>query len=299
MRNSKKMILLGVFFSLIILSSLNSNNIVRGQEYSYSLLLVPDVTYDWSVTTLAVVGSDTNAFLDYGDETIHQGDKLTATILLDVNESAIGDPLQLFNTSNVWVEFSLNDVNQSTNVDDIGIFDLSWMDLGDYYFLEPTLYTNSTGIYDNFLIYHNGYSEKDEESRKETNEYAFYELKIKKVVTSTKLSTNTWTIKIDSSEDETVENFRNPDNWFKEHTTETLVAELRFNRETGLVTYLQYTFNWNRILETEGSLVDDTTAVDLLIESTQLPTSASYEWSFAVVGLVVFSVIVIIRRKRK
>ena len=298
MRNSKKMILLGVFFSLIILSSLNSNNIVRGQEYSYSLLLVPDVTYEWSVTTLAVVGSASTAFLDYGDETISQGDILSAKILLDVNESAIGDPLQLFNISNVWVEFSLNGVNQSTNVDDIGIFDLSWMDLGDYYFLEPTLYSNSTGVYDNFLIYHNGYSEENEESRKETNEYAFYELKIKKVVTSTKLSKNTWTIKIDSSEDEIVENFRNPDNWLKEHTTETLVAELRFNRETGLVTYLQYNFNWNRILETEGSLVDDVEAVNLLVESTQLPTSSSYEWSFAVVGLIVFS-IVIIRRKRK
>ncbi|MCK4972262.1 MAG: hypothetical protein KAS52_03020 [Candidatus Heimdallarchaeota archaeon] len=298
MRNSKKMILLGVFFSLIILSSLNSNNIVRGQEYSYSLLLVPDVTYEWSVTTLAVVGSASTAFLDYGDETISQGDILSAKILLDVNESAIGDPLQLFNISNVWVEFSLNGVNQSTNVDDIGIFDLSWMDLGDYYFLEPTLYSNSTGVYDNFLIYHNGYSEETEESRKETNEYAFYELKIKKVVTSTKLSKNTWTIKIDSSEDEIVENFRNPDNWLKEHTTETLVAELRFNRETGLVTYLQYNFNWNRILETEGSLVDDVEAVNLLIESTQLPTSSSYEWSFAVVGLIVFS-IVIVRRKRK
>ncbi|MCK4896269.1 MAG: hypothetical protein KAS47_05630, partial [Candidatus Heimdallarchaeota archaeon] len=144
----------------------------------------------------------------------------------------------------------------------------------------------------------NGYSEETEESRKETNEYAFYELKIKKVVTSTKLSKNTWTIKIDSSEDEIVENFRNPDNWLKEHTTETLVAELRFNRETGLVTYLQYNFNWNRILETEGSLVDDVEAVNLLIESTQLPTSSSYEWSFAVVGLIVFS-IVIVRRKRK
>ncbi len=298
MRNSRKMILLGVFFSLIILSSLNSNNIVRGQEYSYSLLLVPDVTYEWSVTTLAVVGSASTAFLDYGDETISQGDILSAKILLDVNESAIGDPLQLFNISNVWVEFSLNGVNQSTNVDDIGIFDLSWMDLGDYYFLEPTLHSNSTGVYDNFLIYHNGYSEENEESRKETNEYAFYELKIKKVVTSTKLSKNTWTIKIDSSEDEIVENFRNPDNWLKEHTTETLVAELRFNRETGLVTYLQYNFNWNRILETEGSLVDDVEAVNLLVESTQLPTSSSYEWSFAVVGLIVFS-IVIIRRKRK
>ena len=299
MRKSKKMILLGVFFSLIILSSLNSNNIVRGQEYSYSLLLVPDVTYDWSVTTLAVVGSDTNAFLDYGDETINQGDTLSAKILLDVNESAIGDPLQLFNTSNVWVEFSLNGVNQSTNVDDIGIFDLSWMDLGDYYFLEPILYTNSTGVYDNFLIYHNSYSEKNEESRKEINEHAFYELKIKKVVTSTKLSTNTWTIKIDSSEDETVENFRNPDNWFKEHTTETLVAELRFNRETGLATYLQYTYNWHRIHEVEGSIDNDAESVDLLIESTQLPTSSSYEWTFAIAGLVVFSVIVVVRRKRK
>ena len=298
MRNSRKMILLGVFFSLIILSSLNSNNIVRGQEYSYSLLLVPDVTYEWSVTTLVVVGSASTAFLDYGDETISQGDILSAKILLDVNESAIGDPLQLFNISNVWVEFSLNGVNQSTNVDDIGIFDLSWMDLGDYYFLEPTLHSNSTGVYDNFLIYHNGYSEENEESRKETNEYAFYELKIKKVVTSTKLSKNTWTIKIDYSEDEIVENFRNPDNWLKEHTTETLVAELRFNRETGLVTYLQYNFNWNRILETEGSLVDDVESVNLLVESTQLPTSSSYEWSFAVVGLIVFS-IVIIRRKRK
>ncbi|MCK5141626.1 MAG: hypothetical protein KAQ70_05485 [Candidatus Heimdallarchaeota archaeon] len=194
MRNSKKMILLGVFFSLIILSSLNSNNIVRGQEYSYSLLLVPDVTYEWSVTTLSVVGSASTSFLDYGDDTISQGDTLSAEILLDVNETAIGDPIQLLNISNVWVEFYLNGENKSTNVYDIGLFDLSWMGLGNYYFLEPTLYTNSTGDYDNFLIYHNTYSEVNYEERTEIKEYAYYELELEKAVTSTKLSKDTWSI---------------------------------------------------------------------------------------------------------
>ncbi|MHA1551591.1 MAG: hypothetical protein ACTSQC_06575 [Candidatus Heimdallarchaeaceae archaeon] len=299
MRNSKKMILLGVFFSLIILSSLNSNNIVRGQEYSYSLLLVPDVTYEWSVTTLSVVGSASTSFLDYGDDTISQGDTLSAEILLDVNETAIGDPIQLLNISNVWVEFYLNGENKSTNVDDIGLFDLSWMGLGNYYFLEPTLYTNSTGAYDNFLIYHNTYSEVNYEERTEINEYAYYELEIEKVTTSTKLSKDTWSIYIDYSDEETIENFRDSDNWFKDITTETLVAELRFNRETGLATYLQYTYNWHRIHEVEGSLDDDVEGVDLLIKSTQLPTSSSYEWTSAVAGLVVFSLIVVIRRKRK
>ncbi|MHA1591519.1 MAG: hypothetical protein ACTSUP_03510 [Candidatus Heimdallarchaeaceae archaeon] len=299
MRNSKKMILLGVFFSLIILSSLNSNNIVRGQEYSYSLLLVPDVTYEWSVNTLSVVGSASTSFLDYGDDTISQGDTLSAEILLDVNETAIGDPIQLLNISNVWVEFYLNGENKSTNVDDIGLFDLSWMGLGNYYFLEPTLYTNSTGAYDNFLIYHNTYSEVNYEERTEINEYAYYELEIEKVTTSTKLSKDTWSIYIDYSDEETIENFRDSDNWFKDITTETLVAELRFNRETGLATYLQYTYNWHRIHEVEGSLDDDVEGVDLLIKSTQLPTSSSYEWTSAVAGLVVFSLIVVIRRKRK
>ncbi|MCG3223389.1 MAG: hypothetical protein H7647_02900 [Candidatus Heimdallarchaeota archaeon] len=115
---------------------------------------------------------------------------------------------------------------------------------------------------------------------------------------STKLSKDTWSINIDYSEEETIENFRNPDNWFKDFTTETLVAELRFNRETGLATYMQYTYSWHRIHEVEGSLDNDAESVDLLIESTQLPTSASYEWPFAVVGLIVFS-IVMVRRKRK
>jgi len=172
------------------------------------------------------------------------------------------------------------------------------MNLGNYYFLEPTLYANSTGVYDNFLIYHNSYPEKDEESRKEIKEYAYYELKTNKVVTSTKLRKDTWTIKIDSSKEEIIENFRDPENWFKEHTTETLVAELRFNRETGLVTYLQYNFNDHSIYEIEGSLNDDVEAVELLIESTQLPTSSSYAWSFAVAGLIAFS-IVMVKRKRK
>ncbi len=299
MRNSRKMILLGVFFSLIIISSLNSNNIVRGQEYSYSLLLVPDVEYEWNVTTLSVVGSASTSFLDYGDDTISQGDTLSAKILSDVNETVIGDPLQLLNISNVWIEFYLNGENKSTNVYDIGLFDLSWMGLGNYYFLEPTLYTNSTGAYDNFLIYHNGYSEVNYEERTEINEYAYYELEIEKVVTSTKLSKDTWSIKIDYSDEETIENFRDPENWFKDFTTETLVAELRFNRETGLATYLQYTYNWHRIHEVEGSLDNDVEGVNLLIESTQLPTSSSYEWTFAVAGLVVFSIIVVVRRKRK
>ena len=299
MRDSRKIILLGVFFSLIILSSLNSNNIVRGQEYSYSLLLVPDVEYEWDVTTLTVIGSASTSFLDYGDDTISQGDILSAKILLDVNETAIGDPIQLLNVSNVWVEFYLNGENKSTNVYDIGLFDLSWMELGNYYFLEPTLYTNSTGAYDNFLIYHNSYSEVNYEERIEINEYAYYELEIEKVVTSTKLSKDTWSINIDYSDDETIENFRDPENWFKDTTTETLVAELRFNRETGLLTYLQYTYNWHRIHEVEGSLDDDVEGVNLLIESTQLPTSSSYEWTFAIAGLVVFSIIVVVRRKQK
>ncbi len=298
MRNSRKMILLGVFFSLIIVSSLNFNNTVRGQEYSYSLLLVPDGTYEWSVTTLVVVGSASTSFLDYGDETISQGDTLSAKILLDVNETAMGDPLQLLNISNVWIEFYLNGVNKSTNVHDIGLFDLFWMRLGNYYFLEPTLYTNSTGVYDNFLIYHNSYPEVNAESRIEINEYAYYELEIMKVVTSTKLSKDTWTIKADYSVDEIIEDFRDSEDWFKEHTIETSVTELRFNRETGLATYLQYTYSQHRVYEIEGSLDDDIESVDLLIESTQLPTSASYEWSFAVVGLIVFS-IVMVRRKRK
>ncbi len=298
MRNSRKMILLGVFFSLIILSSLNSNNIVRGQEFSYSLLLVPDVEYEWTVTTLVVIGSASTSFLDYGDETISQGDTLSAKILLDVNETVIGDPLQLLNISNVWVEFYLNGVNKSTNVFDIGIFNLQWMGLGSYYFLEPTLYTNSTGAYDNFLIYHNGYPEVNAEERVEVNEHSYYEFEVGTIVTTTKLSKDTWTIKIDYSVEETIENFRDPDNWFKDFTTETITSELRFNRETGLATYIQYTYNWHRIHEVEGSLDNDVESVDLLIESTQLPTSSSYEWSFAVVGLIVFS-IVMVRRKRK
>ncbi len=277
MRNSRKMILLGVFFSLIIVSSLNFNNTVRGQEYSYSLLLVPDGTYEWSVTTLVVVGSASTSFLDYGDETISQGDTLSAKILLDVNETAMGDPLQLLNISNVWIEFYLNGVNKSTNVHDIGLFDLFWMRLGNYYFLEPTLYTNSTGVYDNFLIYHNSYPEVNAESRIEINEYAYYELEIMKVVTSTKLSKDTWTIKADYSVDEIIEDFRDSEDWFKEHTIETSLTELRFNRETGLATYLQYTYSQHRVYEIEGSLDDDIESVDLLIESTQLPTSASYE----------------------
>ncbi len=299
MRNSRKMILLGVFFSLIIISSLNSNNIVRGQEYSYSLLLIPDVEYEWSVTTLSVVGSPITSFLDYGDDTISQGDILSAKILLDVNETAIGDPLQLLNISNVWVEFYLNGENKSTNVYDIGLFDLSWMGLGNYYFLEPTLLTNSTGAYDNFLIYHNSFSEVNYEERTEINKYAYYELEIEKAVTTTKLSKDTWTINVDYFDDETIENLRDPDNWFKDHTIETTVAELRFNRETGLLTHLAYTYDWHRTHEIEGSLDDDVEGVNLLIESTQLPTSSSYEWTFAVAGLVVFSVIVVVRRRRK
>ncbi|MCK5141625.1 MAG: hypothetical protein KAQ70_05480, partial [Candidatus Heimdallarchaeota archaeon] len=66
-----------------------------------------------------------------------------------------------------------------------------------------------------------------------------------------------------------MQNFRDPVNWFKDITTETLVAELRFNRETGLATYLQYTYDWHRIHEVEGSLDNDVEGVNLLIESTQ------------------------------
>ena len=297
MRNSRKLFFMGTLAVLIVLSTFNTT-LVRGQEYSYSSLLVPNVTYEWEVTAMVATGMDVTDVVDYAGESIKQADILAAKILLNVNDTAMGYPYNLTDINNVWIEFYLNGDNVSTDVSAVGLFDLSWMGLGSYYFLEPISYTNETGTFDNFVIYHHDYPQTVADMKIDIDEYDYDYQLYTKVTAASKLSKDTWTIEMTQTTDELTNDLGDPENWYMEHETETLTTELRYNRETGLVTYLHYTYDWHRIYEVEGSLDDDVDTLELIIESTILPTSAPYDWSFAAIGLFVFT-LVIFRRRRK
>ena len=116
MRKNTKNIILGTIICMIVLTSFNNGKIVKAQEYSYSSLLVPDTIYEWDVTTLVTTGMDIIDLVDYAGESLIQGDKLAAKILLNVNDTAMGYPINLTDVDNVWVEFYLNGDNVTTNV---------------------------------------------------------------------------------------------------------------------------------------------------------------------------------------
>ncbi|MHA1828414.1 MAG: hypothetical protein ACTSX6_07185, partial [Candidatus Heimdallarchaeaceae archaeon] len=127
--------------------------------------------------------------------------------------------------------------------------------------------------------------------------HGYYEYIYTTVKQSSKLSKKTWTIKLNYHSEYKENDFTDPEDWSKVDTTIENDIEIRYNVETGLIVYLNYEYSWHSINEVEGSLDDDTRSVSFLLESTQLPTAAPFNWIFALLGIGTW--VLIIRKKRK
>jgi len=116
---------------------------------------------------------------------------------------------------------------------------------------------------------------------------------------SSKLSNSAWTIKYQTKLIYKEEDFTGPSGWSKDDDVVERIIEIRFNVETGLVTYLSYYYNSHSVSEVDGLQTIDDDIIDLLIESTILPTGAPFNWSFAVLGVLVLGLVAYRRRRRK
>ena len=286
-------------FSVLFLSVIFTNPQIQGQTYEYLSTLLPGATYEWEVTTLTTTGSVGTSFLDYGNESLEQGDLFSVKIIDDVNNITGSDPNQLLNSSNVWGEFYLNGNYKTNDTSEIGILYLGWTTFAFIDFLQPITYTNSTGNYSYLEVLHENFANVKYEDRTEVKFHGYYELTYTKFKQSSSLSSKTWTIKMQMHVDYQEDDFIDPENWQKVQTTTDRTAEIRFNVETGLVVYLYYDYLWHNIRQVEGSTDDDTNAITLQIESTQLPTAASFSYGYALIGVLTICFAFYVRRRRK
>lgn len=285
--------------SVLFLSVAFTNPQIQGQTYEYLETLIPGATYEWQVTTLTTTGSISTPFLDYGNESLEQGDLFSVKIIDDVNNVTGGDPNELLNPVNTWAEFYLNGIYKTNNTSEIGILDLGWTMLTYIDFLQPASYTNSTGNYSYIEVLYENFANVKFEERTDVKYHGYYELYYLKFKQTSSLSSKTWTIKMQMHEDYLEDDFIDPENWQKVQTTTDRTVEIRFNVDTGFVVYLFYEYLWHNIRQVEGSTDDDTNSVTLQIESTQLPTVAPFNYGFALIGVITICLVLYTWRKRK
>ncbi|NPD88769.1 MAG: hypothetical protein HGN29_08585 [Asgard group archaeon] len=302
MKNKNKMILMSSILSLVLFVSFIPS--IQGQ-YSYLLTLEAGTSYGWEVTTLTTVGTVYTPFLNYGHEILKQGDRINITLLQDVNSTALGGSYQLFfNVSIIWVEFYLNDEFVTNVTTEIGLFDIdSWINLGMWsgwfyeQFLLPITYTNSTGKYDNFQVLHNNYQQGTGDLKSETNFHSYSESVHLKVKTTSKLSKDTWSIKRVYSEVYKESDYTDPEDWDTTDRTLDITTELRYNRATGLLVYVNHDYAWHEIYQEEGSTEDNVEEIIFIVESSELSTKAPYNWAFVLLGILTIGIIVLWRKK--
>ncbi len=288
-----------VLFSTLFLSVVFTSPQIQGQTYEYLPTLMPGATYEWQVTTLATTGSVSTSFLDYGNETLKQGDIFSVKIIDDINNVTGGNPSELLNPANIWAEFYLNGNYKTNDTSEIGLIWLGWTGWVFYPSLLPVSYTNTTGNYSYLEVLHENFDNTKYENKAETSYYGFYEYLYWKGKQSSSISKDTWTIKMQHHSEYREEDFVDPENWQKEQTKIDRTIEMRFNIETGFLVYLYYYDNWHNILEREGSLDDDVENIELLIESTQLPTAAPFNYGGVLLGVFAISLALYYRKKRK
>ncbi len=286
-------------FSVLFLSVVFTSPQIQGQTYEYLSTLMPGATYEWQVTTLLTTGSVSTSFLVYGNESLEQGDLFSVKIIDDVNNVTGGDPNELLNPLNTWAEFYLNGNYKTNDTSEIGILDLGWTMFTYIDFLQPTSYTNSTGNYSYIEVLHENFANVKFDERTDVNFHGYYESTNLKYKQTSSLSSKIWTIKMQMHEDYQEDDFIDPENWQKEQTTTDRTVEIRFNVETGLVVYLLYEYTWHNIRQVEGSLDDDINSISLVIESTDQPISAPFNYSFALIGLLTICFVFYVKKRRK
>ena len=285
--------------SLLIVGA-TSSLLVCGQDYSFPTELVVGATYDWDVIDFVVSGTIDPSYQYYGSEVLKAGDKISVKLLQDVNELTNGTPSELLNPSNVWAEFYLNEEFQTNVTDDIGLFYLDWLDwsgtYASYFFIIATTYENETGIYDYFEILNNDFPEITEKSTVEYDTHEVYSYTKTTLVQTTKLTKKSWTLKMELTEEERYEDLEEP--WEKTLTQTTENMEIRFNVDTGLLSYIKYDYHEHFEREVDGSVDLDDDKVYVHIESTSVPIGVPFNWAFSFFGLVVIGVVIYRQRKK-
>lgn len=302
MKRIKLKLTIVMVLGLLVLTSISKTNTVQGQEYSYPSELTIGASYEWEVTELNILGSVSTSFLDYGDDTLELGDKFSVILLDNINNVTNGTPSELLNPANIWAEFYLNGEFKTNITSQIGLLDLNWIGLlsigMDEFFLQPTTYENVTGVYNNFEILNENFPQAVVTAEEEIEYHGFYGHSTIKVTQSSKLSSKSWTIKLQIEEVEIVNDLLDSVNWEKTSETTSRYVEIRFNIKTGLLSYLDYDYAWHRERTVEGSVDIDDNSINLLIESTTLPTGAPFDWAYSVIGLALVSVIIYKRKRR-
>ncbi len=302
MKNKKFKLSLVIVFSLLLLASTFSTETVQGQDYSYPSELAVGESFEWEVVELTLLGSVSIGFLDYGDDTLEQGDKFSVKLIDDINNVTNGTPSELLNPSNTWAEFYLNGDFKTNETNQIGLLDLGWLSLApigmDDFFLQPTTYENATGVYNYFEILNNAFGQLSMTMENIVDSHGYYNHYTMKVKLTSKLTSRAWTIKFQIDESDTEDDLLDPVDWTKTIETSSRSIELRFNVKTGFLTYLDYQYDWHLERTVEGSVDIDDDSIHLLIKSTSLPTGAPFEWGFSVFGLAVISLIVYKRKRR-
>ena len=302
MKKIKLKLTIVMVLGLLVLTSISKTNTVQGQEFSYPSELTIGASYEWQVTELIQLGTVSTLFLTYGDDTLEQGDKFSVILLDNINNVTNGTPSELLNPANIWGEFYLNDEFKTNITSEIGLLDLNWIGLlsigMDEFFLQPTTYENVTGVYNYFEILDENFPHVVATAEEEIEYHGFYGHGTVKYTQSSKLSSKSWTIKLQIEEVEIEDDLLDPMNWEKTIETTSRYVEIRFNIKTGLLTYLDYDYAWHRERTVEGSVDIDDNSINLLIESTTLPTGAPFDWAYSVIGLALVSVIIYKRKRR-
>ncbi|MCE7742208.1 MAG: hypothetical protein GOP50_07085 [Candidatus Heimdallarchaeota archaeon] len=298
MKKTKVSFLAIIGMLLLLISS--SSNLVSSQEYVYPVEFDVGATYDWEVIDLLVSGTISTPYLNYGSEVLKQGDVISVKILQNVNNVTNGTPSELQDPSNIWAEFYLNGDFQTNETEDIGLFVLDWLDFAniytDYFFIQPITYENETGIYNYFEILHNNFPQVNERSTEEFETHEVYSFTKTNLVQTSKLTSKSWTVRMELTEEERTEDLEVP--WEKTLTKTTEIIEIRFNVDTGLLSYIKYDFKEHFEREIDGSIDIDDDIVFLHIESTSVPVGVPFNWAFSFLGLIVIGLVVYRKRKK-
>ncbi len=295
-----KRIKIKFFVTLVLLFISSGIYLVNSQDYSYPDELTVDATYDWEVLELVVSGTIDTPYLDFGDDRLDQGDTISVKIIQNVNNVTNGTPSELLEEDNIWAEFYLNDEFKTNITDEIGLIRLDWLDFEDLdididFFIQPTTYENQTGSYNFFEILQNNFQQISVDKTEESETYDTYEYTKTRIIQSSKLTSKSWTLKVERNIDEKVENLVEP--WQKELTKTIEKIEIRFNVDTGILSYINYDFSEHYEREIDGSLDIDDDIVKLHIESTSVPVGAPFNWAFSLFGLFIIGLVVYRKRK--
>jgi len=286
---------------LILLLVLTSANLASGQDYAFPSEFEIGATYDWKVKDLKTSGPVSTPYLNFGGEPLSKGDVISVKLIQNINILTNGSYLELLEPNNIWAEFYLNGEFMTNVTEDIEIFVLDWIDFSriqndNYFFIQPITYEDETGIYNYFEVLNSVFPQLDEQSTIEYETEDVYTHTKTNLKQSSKLTSKSWTLIKELTVEETDNNLQDP--WEKTKTNTKENIEVRFNVNTGLLSYIEYSFEEHFEREVDGSVDIDDEEILVHIESTSVPIGVPFNWVFSLFGLFVIGSVIYIRRKK-